>query len=364
MGENSYVCEKCSKAFTSRYKKRRYCSVECYLGRFHRTNQDGSKEKRCTKCKEWKPLSFEYYQHDNHVADGLSCYCKACVAIKQKTPEVAAYRKKIRSQPHVKEKMSQYEKEKRALPGYKNRDRSGEREYEAQRRQQLTDRIVKRGIYIASRGKITYDQMTPEMIIERRASILAYRQKMEMMPPKPEKVILYCEICGDVIVGRGKHVCSDECRKEMERRRSFQSNKSKKLLIERKCKECEKLFIPEYGNKRRDFCSDKCLGKFTRRGNPRKSKERADHFGVLYEYINVFRVFDRDGWRCQICGKKTPKKNRGTCYSNAPELDHRVPMSKGGGHIYENVQCACRKCNGLKSNKHNRGQLPLFEIGK
>lgn len=363
MGENSYVCEKCSKVFTSRYKKRRYCSVECYLDRFHRTTQDGSKEKQCTKCKEWKLLSFEYYQHDNHVADGFSCYCKVCIAIKQKTPEVAAYRKKIRSQPHVKEKRSRYEKDKRSLPGYK-RNKGGEREQEAWQRDLLTDRIVKRGIYIASKGKITYGQMTPEMIIEKRASILAYRQKMEMMPPKPEKVILYCEICGEKIIGRGKHACSNECRMEMERRRSFQNNKSKKLLIERKCKECEKLFIPEYGNKRRDFCSDKCLGKFTRRGNPRKNKERADRFGVLYEYINVFRVFDRDGWRCQICGKKTPKKNRGTCYSNAPELDHRVPMSKGGGHIYENVQCACRKCNGLKSNKHNRGQLPLFEIGK
>jgi predicted nucleic acid-binding Zn ribbon protein len=323
----------------------------------------GEIEKRCARCNEWKLLTFEYYGHTKVSTDGFSCYCKCCESLKRKSPEFKSSRKNQRDKPHRKEQASQYAKQLRAMPEYKNRDRSGNREYEEQQRNLLTDRIVKRGIYIASKGKITYDQMTPEMIADKRASILAYRQKIEMMPPKPEKIILYCEICGDVIVGRGKHTCSDECRKERERRRSFQNNKSKKLLIERKCKECEKLFIPEYGNKRRDFCSDKCLGKFIRKGNPRKSKERADYFGVLYEYINVFKVFDRDGWRCQICGKKTPKKNRGTNYSNAPELDHRIPMSKGGDHLYKNVQCTCRKCNGSKSNNNEAGQIPLFEIG-
>jgi 5-methylcytosine-specific restriction endonuclease McrA len=150
---------------------------------------------------------------------------------------------------------------------------------------------------------------------------------------------------------------------EKARQRSFKNNKAKKLLIERKCKECDKPFTPEYGNKRRIFCSDECSDKFIRRGNPRKNKERAGHFGVLYEYVNAFKVFDRDGWRCQICGKKTPKKNRGTYLSNAPELDHRIPISRGGDHLYSNVQCACRSCNGEKSNHNNSGQLPLFEAG-
>jgi 5-methylcytosine-specific restriction endonuclease McrA len=74
------------------------------------------------------------------------------------------------------------------------------------------------------------------------------------------------------------------------------------------------------------------------------------------------KVFNRDGWYCQICGKHTPKKNRGKRYSNSPELDHRIPMSRGGGHLYSNAQCACRACNISKSNNDCRGQLPLFEI--
>jgi 5-methylcytosine-specific restriction endonuclease McrA len=29
----------------------------------------------------------------------------------------------------------------------------------------------------------------------------------------------------------------------------------------------------------------------------------------------------------------------------APTLDHIVPLSKGGSHTYDNLQCACFRCN-------------------
>jgi 5-methylcytosine-specific restriction endonuclease McrA len=84
---------------------------------------------------------------------------------------------------------------------------------------------------------------------------------------------------------------------------------------------------------------------------------------VFYEYIDHVAIFERDGWRCQICGKPTPARWRGTHRSNAPELDHRVPITKRGAHAYGNVQCACRACNGWKSNRLCVGQLPLFDVG-
>jgi 5-methylcytosine-specific restriction endonuclease McrA len=61
-------------------------------------------------------------------------------------------------------------------------------------------------------------------------------------------------------------------------------------------------------------------------------------------------VFERDGWRCHLCHRKTPQRLRGTHKSAAPELDHIVPISKGGAHSYANTACSCRRCNGLKSN--------------
>ena len=59
-------------------------------------------------------------------------------------------------------------------------------------------------------------------------------------------------------------------------------------------------------------------------------------------------VFARDEHRCQYCG------------SAAENLDHVVPRSRGGEHIWENVVAACRRCNSRKENRlpHEAG-LPL-----
>lgn len=129
----------------------------------------------------------------------------------------------------------------------------------------------------------------------------------------------------------------------------------------RPCKCCGVSFVPEYGNKRRSYCSAKCLRKATDRPDHGKNhRKRARHFKVTYEPVNRLRVFERDGWKCQVCGRKTPKRLMGTCEPSAPELDHRVPMVMGGGHTWDNVQCACRACNGAKGGTAIKGQMPLF----
>lgn len=50
-------------------------------------------------------------------------------------------------------------------------------------------------------------------------------------------------------------------------------------------------------------------------------------------------VFARDEWTCQYCGR--PAEN----------VDHVIPRSKGGGHVWENVVAACRRCNARKENR-------------
>jgi 5-methylcytosine-specific restriction endonuclease McrA len=49
-------------------------------------------------------------------------------------------------------------------------------------------------------------------------------------------------------------------------------------------------------------------------------------------------VFARDGWTCQYCG------------ATAENLDHVIPRSRGGEHVWENVVAACRRCNAKKEN--------------
>lgn len=87
----------------------------------------------------------------------------------------------------------------------------------------------------------------------------------------------------------------------------------------------------------------------------RKALERA----ATVEVFDPEEVLARDGWRCQICGIDTPKRLRGTYKPNAPELDHIVALSRGGAHSMANTQCACRRCNGIKSNGRPMGQIAL-----
>lgn len=88
-----------------------------------------------------------------------------------------------------------------------------------------------------------------------------------------------------------------------------------------------------------------------------KARRRAVERGVTAERIDPIKVFDRDGWKCHLCGVGTPRRLRGTYKDRAPELDHVVPLAAGGAHTWGNVKCACRKCNADKADK------PLGQLG-
>ena len=48
-----------------------------------------------------------------------------------------------------------------------------------------------------------------------------------------------------------------------------------------------------------------------------------------------FTVYERDGWRCRKCGRR----------SNDLEVDHIYPISKGGKSTFDNLQTLCHRCN-------------------
>lgn len=73
--------------------------------------------------------------------------------------------------------------------------------------------------------------------------------------------------------------------------------------------------------------------------------------GSSFESFDPFDVFERDKWHCKICDIRTPRNKRGSLEEDAPELDHVIPLSKGGVHTRDNTQCLCRKCNQIKSDK-------------
>ena len=81
-------------------------------------------------------------------------------------------------------------------------------------------------------------------------------------------------------------------------------------------------------------------------GNHRK---RARHFNVPCEPVVKRRVFERDSYVCQDCGRKTSTRG-GWLSPRYPTLDHIVPLSRGGAHVYANCRCVCRQCNIDKGN--------------
>ncbi len=61
-------------------------------------------------------------------------------------------------------------------------------------------------------------------------------------------------------------------------------------------------------------------------------------------------IFERDGWRCHLCGQpidpNTPRNDR-----RGASIDHLVPISKGGPDTPENVAAAHLICNQRRNNQ-------------
>jgi len=171
----------------------------------------------------------------------------------------------------------------------------------------------------------------------------------------------HCRVCGNLFANRysSKEYCSDECKEIIHlknMRNKYWNDRIKKESF--RCEECGKYVVLKYGNRRlKRFCSKKCCNR--NNGRIVRHVRRARKHNNGYEVFNPIDVFKRDGWRCQLCGVKTPKKLRGTIKDNAPELDHIVSLANGGEHSMRNTQCLCRKCNHSKGIK-TLGQLRLY----
>lgn len=77
-------------------------------------------------------------------------------------------------------------------------------------------------------------------------------------------------------------------------------------------------------------------------GVRRKLQERA----VALE-VTLADIIERDGLACYICGRITdPDAPAGTDLKS--ELEHEVPISRGGKHDWDNLRCACFRCNRRK----------------
>lgn len=178
-----------------------------------------------------------------------------------------------------------------------------------------------------------------------------------------------CRVCGkEWTASKSAKLCSVECKKIEDGARGLVYAMERHQINARvvRCSRCSCEYCPLYRCKTgsRPHCTE--CKKVSIREHKRLSRgnnaKRAKRAGAAHGYFNEVKVLERDGWRCRLCGVSTPKKLRGTTDLRAPELDHIIPIAAGGGHIKDNVQCACRRCNGLKGSKP-LGQLLLAGFG-
>lgn len=98
----------------------------------------------------------------------------------------------------------------------------------------------------------------------------------------------------------------------------------------------------------------------------RNHRQRARHHGVRYVPVPVSTIYERDGWRCQICRRMCKKcfavnKKNGRPHPRSPTIDHIKSMADGGHHEPSNLQLACFECN-TKKGSASCGQLRLAVV--
>ena len=87
----------------------------------------------------------------------------------------------------------------------------------------------------------------------------------------------------------------------------------------------------------------KALTNLCHRAEERARAEKERYDAASYQRSQMtpklrFEVMKRDGYRCRICGRSASEGAK-------LEVDHIIPVSKGGKTIMSNLQTLCRECN-------------------
>ena len=81
-------------------------------------------------------------------------------------------------------------------------------------------------------------------------------------------------------------------------------------------------------------------------GNKNKVKIICNNCGVMFEQKAIHHMH---GHGCPVCSKGGKKKV--VTGINDLQIDHIIPIKKGGKTVSSNLQVLCSKCNGRKSDK-------------
>jgi len=179
-----------------------------------------------------------------------------------------------------------------------------------------------------------------------------------------------------------RHVALCHCGKEFFQNRnrkkycSRECSKSAKALVPKpsrvwhwrclvtyaNCGVCGQAFVEHGGRK---YCGKDCSKVAQYIKNPDRFKRnahirRARLLSVVIDEVKPQAVFERDKWKCHICGGKVRKVPRWKRDPEMASLDHLLPISLGGEHSLANTACSHLRCNLSKGSRSVGEQLALI----
>lgn len=110
--------------------------------------------------------------------------------------------------------------------------------------------------------------------------------------------------------------------------------------MEKYCKSCGRVF-DDLNFKLCPYCGSELATRYGRQPIPRKLRHE---------------VFKRDGYRCRECGASKDETSL--------EIDHIVPVARGGTNDLDNLQTLCRECNRMKHTDEWVGGETDLEVAK
>lgn len=113
------------------------------------------------------------------------------------------------------------------------------------------------------------------------------------------------------------------------------------------CAECGKSFVVDRLDSQVRVCSARCRGRRTRRARVAKYGHNADSprkrtraSGAAYEPVDRVRVFERDRWRCGLCGKAVRRSAKVPHPLLSNDRSHRAVVARRGPRLRQCPDCA------------------------
>lgn len=182
----------------------------------------------------------------------------------------------------------------------------------------------------------------------------ARKPSMAVTGPRP------CQFCGWTFfaTNAGHRFCSQQCawaQKGLQDGRRFSCGRFTVILWS-DCADCGRTWPSTFAQASR--CPS-CSVSHRRAVKRMRNAFRRGAPSISGQVVTDSEIFERDGWRCQLCGDPVLPFIKGL-HPRQASIDHIVPVSKGGEHVAANLQLAHLGCN---SAKRDRMVVPCHSEG-